>query len=159
MARRRARRPRGARVPAAVPHGYWNTSTFVAGLRADVIVAPLVLAGAINASSSRAYVELFLAPCLRPGNTVVIDNHKVKGVRKAIEAVGARMLFLPPYSLDLNPIEQLFAKLKALRRTAARRTAARRTVDGLWSAIGTAPTAFSPDECRNYAANCGYSYP
>jgi transposase len=151
MARRMARGPRGARVVAAVPHGHWKTSTFVAGLRADGIVAPLVLDGAINGTSFRAYVEQFLAPSLQPGDTVVIDNlgsHKVKGVCEAIEAVGARLLFLPPYSPDLNPIEQLFAKLKALLRTAARRT-----VDGLWNAIGTALCTFSPDECRNYIAN------
>lgn len=157
MTRRMARGPRGARVVAAVPHGHWKTSTFVAGLRADGIVAPLVLDGAINGTSFSAYVEQFLAPCLRPGDTVVIDNlgsHKVKGVREAIEAVGARLLFLPPYSPDLNPIEQCFAKLKGLLRNAARRT-----VHGLWSTIGTALSAFSPNECRNYIANCGYSHP
>lgn len=157
MARRMARGPRGARVVAAVPHGHWKTSTFVAGLRTDGIVAPLVLDGAINGTSFRAYVQQFLAPCLRPGDTVVIDNlgsHKVKGVREAIEAVGARLLFLPPYSPDLNPIEQFFSKLKTLLRTAARRT-----IDGLWNAIGTALSAFSTDECRNYIANCGYSHP
>lgn len=157
MARRMARGPRGARVVAAGPHGHWKTSTFVAGLRADGIVAPLVLDGAINGTSFRAYVEQFLAPCRRPGDTVVIDNlgsHKVKGVRDAIEAAGAHLLFLPPYSPDLNPIEQFFAKLKALLRTAARRT-----VDGLWNAIGSALPTFSPDECRNYIANCGYSHP
>ncbi len=156
MARRMGRGPRGARVVAAVPHGRWKTSTFVAGLRADGVVAPVVLDGAINGLSFRAYVEQFLAPSLRPGDTVVIDNlgsHKVKGVREAIEAAGARLLFLPPYSPDLNPIEQLFAKLKALLRTAARRT-----VDGLWNAIGSALNAFHPDECRNYIANCGYSH-
>lgn len=156
MARRMGRGPRGARVVAAVPHGHWKTSTFVAGLRADGVVAPVVLDGAINGSSFRAYVEQFLAPSLRPGDTVVIDNlgsHKVKGVREAIEAAGARLLFLPPYSPDLNPIEQLFAKLKALLRTAARRT-----IDGLWHAIGSALNAFHPDECRNYIANCGYSH-
>jgi transposase len=157
MARRTGRGPRGERVVAAVPHGHWKTSTFVAGLRADGVVAPAVLDGAINGTSFRAYVEQFLAPSLRPGDTVVIDNlgsHKVKGVREAIEAVGARLLFLPPYSPDLNPIEQLFAKLKAMLRTAARRT-----VDGLWNAIGNSLDAFRPDECRNYITNCGYSHP
>jgi len=125
MARRNGRGPRGARVVAAVPHGHWRTSSFVAGLRAGGIVAPVVLDGAINGISFRAYVEQFLAPSLRPGDTVVIDNlasHKVKGVREAIEAAGARLLFLPPYSPDLNPIEKFFAKLKSLLRTAARRT-------------------------------------
>lgn len=156
MARRMGRGPRGARVVAAVPHGHWKTSTFVAGLRADGVVAPVVLDGAINGLSFRAYVEQFLAPSLRPGDTVVIDNlgsHKVQGVREAIQAAGARLLFLPPYSPDLNPIEQFFAKLKALLRTAARRT-----VDGLWNAIGTALNAFHPNECRNYIDNCGYSH-
>lgn len=156
MARRMGRGPRGARVVAAVPHGHWKTSTFVAGLRADGVIAPVVLDGAINGLSFRAYVEQFLVPSLRPGDTVVIDNlgsHKVKGVREAIEAAGARLLFLPPYSPDLNPIEQLFAKLKALLRTAARRT-----VDGLWNAIGSALNAFHPNECRNYITNCGYSH-
>jgi len=157
MGRRMARGPRGARVVAAIPHGHWKTSTFVAGLRADGVVAPVVLDGAINGTSFRAYVEQFLAPSLRPGDTVVIDNlgsHKVKGVREAIDAAGARLLFLPPYSPDLNPIEQFFAKLKALLRTAACRT-----VDGLWYTLGTALDAFSPDECRNYITNSGYSHP
>jgi len=156
MTRRMARGPRGQRIVAAVPHGLWKTTTFLAGLRADGVVAPLVLDGAINGPSFRAYVEQFLAPSLRPGDTVVIDNlgsHKVKGVCEAIEAVGARLLFLPPYSPDLNPIEQFFAKLKALLRTAARRT-----VDGLWNAIGSVLDAFAPDECRKYITNCGYSH-
>jgi transposase len=157
MARRLGRGPRGERVVAAVPHGHWKTSTFVAGLRADGVIAPFALDGPINGQTFRAYVEQFLAPSLRRGDTVIIDNlgsHKVKGVREAIEAVGARLLFLPPYSPDLNPIEQLFAKLKALLRSAARRT-----VEGLWNTIGTALDTFSPDECRNYIDNCGYSHP
>jgi transposase len=124
MARRMVRGPRGERVVAAVLHGHWRTSTFVAGLRVDGVVAPVVLDGPINALSFRACGEQFLAPSLRHGDTGVIDNlgsHKVKGVREAIKAVGAHLLFLPPYSPDLNAIEQFFAKLKALLRTAARR--------------------------------------
>ena len=157
MARRLGRGPRGERVVAAVPHGHWKTSTFIAGLRADGVVAPLVLDGPINGQSFLAYVEQFLAPSLRPGDRVVIDNlgsHKVKGVREAIEARGARLLYLPPYSPDLNPIEQLFAKLKAILRKAARRT-----VEGLWNAIGTALPAFGERECANYIANSGYTHP
>jgi transposase len=157
MARRMGRGPRGERVVAAVPHGHWKTSTFVAGLRVDGVVAPVVPDGPINGLSFRAYAEQFLVPSLRHGGTMVIENlgsHKVKGVREAIEAVGAHLLFLPPYSPDLSPIEQFFAKLKALLRTAARRT-----VDDLWNAIGSALDAFSRDECRNYSKNCGYSHP
>lgn len=155
MARRMGRGPRGARVVAAVPHGHWKTSTFIAGLRADGVIAPVVLDGPINGHAFRAYVEQFLAPALRPGDTVIIDNlgsHKVTGVRAAIEACGARLLYLPPYSPDLNPIEQFFAKLKAQLRKAARRT-----VEGLWNAIGNALHAFSPNECANYITNSGYA--
>lgn len=155
MARRTGRGPRGERVIAAVPHGHWKTSTFVAGLRAEGVVAPVVLDGPINGRSFLAYVRQFLVPCLRRGDTVIIDNlssHKVKGVREAIEAAGARLLYLPPYSPDLNPIEQLFAKLKALLRKAARRT-----LEGLWNAIGDAIDAFHPTECINYIANSGYT--
>ncbi|MDW8315613.1 MAG: transposase [Rhodovarius sp.] len=125
MARRRARGPRGARVVAALPHGHWKTATFVAGLRADGVVAPLGLDGAISGASFRASVEPFLAPSLRPGDTVMLDtlgSHRVRGVREAIKAAGARLLYLPPYSPELNPIGQPFAKMKALLRTAARRT-------------------------------------
>ena len=134
MARRYGRAPRGERLRAAVPHGHWKTTTFVAGLRLDGVVAPLVLDGPINAAAFEAYVEQFLAPTLQPGDIVVMDNlssHKGPKVRVLIEAVGAKLLCLPPYSPDVNPIERLFSKLKALvPRTAER------TVDRLWRVIG-----------------------
>jgi transposase len=124
MARRYGRSPLGERLVAAVPHGHWRTTTFIAGLRQTGVVAPLVLDGPLTGVAFRAYVEQFLAPDLAPGAVVVLDNlaaHKVDGVRQAIAAARASLLFLPPYSPDLNPIEQLFAKLKALLRKAAAR--------------------------------------
>jgi len=150
----RGRSRRGQRLVGAAPFGHWNTSTFLAGLRHDRVVAPLVLDGAINGRSFRAYVEQFLAPTLRVGDLVIADNlasHKVAGVREAIEARGASLLFLPPYSPDLNPIEQLFAKLKALIRRAEPRTR-----EQLWRTIGITLDRFAPAECRNYLANSGY---
>jgi transposase len=157
MVRRHGRAQRGQRVVAAVPHGHWKTTTFLAALRHDGMSAPCVFDGAINGARFLAYVEQALVPSLRPGDVVVLDNlraHKVKGVRAAIEAAGAELLYLPPYSPDLNPIEQAFAKLKALLRTAARRT-----VDALWRAIGAALDAFSPAECARYLAHAGYVPP
>jgi transposase len=154
MTRSHGRCRRGQRLLAAVPHGHWKTSTFLAALRHDGLTAPLVLDGAINGDAFRAYVEQFLAPSLAPGDIVVMDNlssHKVDGVRQAIERVGASLLYLPPYSPDLNPIEQLFAKLKALLRAKAART-----VDDLWNAIGQLLDDFSATECANYLTNCGY---
>ena len=154
MARRYGRAPRGQRQVASVPHGHWQTSTFLAALRRDRISAPFVLDGAVNGETFRAYVEQMLAPTLEPGDIVVMDNlgsHKVAGVRQAIEARGAALLYLPPYSPDLNPIEQVFAKLKTILRSAAARTR-----DALCAVIGTALAAFSPDECENYFANAGY---
>jgi transposase len=154
MARRYGRARRGARVTGAVPRGHWKTTTVVAALRHDGLGAPCVFDGAINGARFLAYVEQVLAPTLRPGDVVVLDNlgaHKVKGVRQAIEAAGARLLHLPPYSPDLNPIEQAFAKLKALLRTAAART-----VDLLWRTIGQLLDAFSPAECAHYLAHAGY---
>jgi transposase len=154
MARGHGRARRGQRVVAAVPQGHWKTSTLVAALRHDRITAPCVFDGAINGARFRAYVEQALAPTLQPGDIVIMDNlgaHKVAGVRAAIQARGARVLYLPPYSPDLNPIEQAFAKLKTLLRTAARRT-----VDALWNAIGHALDAFTPTECANYLAHAGY---
>jgi transposase len=150
----RGRCLRGRRLIGAAPFGHWNTSTFLAGLRHDRIVAPLVLDGAINGRSFRAYIEQFLAPTLQPGDIVIADNlasHKVAGVRDAIEARGASLLFLPPYSPDLNPIEQVFAKLKALLRKAEPRTR-----ETLWRTIGTTLDRFAPDECARYLANSGY---
>ena len=154
MARGHGRARRGQRVVAAVPQGHWKTSTLVAALRHDRITAPCVFDGAINGARFRAYVEQALAPTLQPGDIVIMDNlgaHKVAGVRAAIQARGARVLYLPPYSPDLNPIEQAFAKLKTLLRTAARRT-----VDALWNAIGHALDAFTPTECANCLAHAGY---
>lgn len=156
MARRYGRSAKGERLRAPIPYGHWKTTTFLAGLCRDGVIAPLVLDGPIDGDSFRAYVEQFLAPALRPGQTVVLDNlssHKVAGVREAIEAVGARLLYLPPYSPDLNPIEQLFAKLKTMLRKAAART-----VDALWAAVGQILRTLQPDECRNYLDNAGYSH-
>jgi len=154
MARRYGRALRGQRLVASVPHGHWKTSTFLAALRHDKITAPCIIDGAINGETFRAYVEQFLAPTLAPGDIVIMDNlgsHKVAGVRQAIEAAGAALLYLPPYSPDLNPIEQLFAKLKALLRKAAART-----IDALHAAVAVALTASNPSECANFVANAGY---
>jgi len=155
MVRRYGWSARGERLVDAAPHGHWHTTTFVAGLRSSGIIAPFVLDGPMTGEAFRAYVEQFLAPALSPGDIVVMDNlaaHKVAGVAAAIAAGGASILYLPPYSPDLNPIEQMFAKLKALLRKAAARTR-----DALWHAIGHSLAAFSPDECRSYILNAGYA--
>jgi len=128
--------------------------TFLAALRCDAITAPCVFDGPINGESFRRYVEQFLVPSLKPGDIVIMDNlgsHKSDAVRAAIRAVGARLFFLPPYSPDLNPIEQVFAKLKHLLRKAKERT-----VEAAWQRIGTLLTCFTKDECRNYFVNAGY---
>jgi len=158
MTRRYGRCPSDQRLAAAVPHGHWRTTTFVAGRRQSGIVAPLVLDGPTaphgTGTAFCAYVEPCLAPALAPGDVVVLDNlaaHKVAGVRPAIAAAGASILYLPPYSPDLNPIEQLFAKLKALLRKAAARTK-----DQLWATIGRLLEAYPPAECTNYLNHCGY---
>lgn len=154
MARKNGRAPRGERLRAAIPHGHWKTTTFVAGLRPTGIVAPLVIDGPINGVWFMAYVEQVLVPTLRPGDIVVMDNlgsHKGAGVRQAIEAAGATLLYLPPYSPDLNPIEKAFSKLKALLRKAAERS-----VDALWDRIGSLLKAFTPQECANFFAAAGY---
>ena len=154
MARRYGRAPRGQRLRVGVPHGHWKTTTFVAGLRAGGLVAPFVLDGPINREAFETYVARVLVPDLRPDDVVVMDNlssHKGPRVREMIEAAGARLLDLPPYSPDFNPIENAFAKLKALLRKAAERT-----VEGLWTTIGQLLDAFTPDECRNYLAAAGY---
>jgi len=154
MARLRGRSRRGERCRAAIPHGHWKTTTFTAGLRLFGLTAPMVLDGPMNGSAFRAYVDQVLVPTLVPGDVVIMDNlpaHKVSGVREAIEAAGATRLLLPPYSPDLNPIEQAFAKLKARLRKAAARTR-----DALWHAIAEALHAFSPAECVNYFRNSGY---
>lgn len=155
MTRRHGRCARGLRLLAPVPHGHWKTTTLIAGLRATGIVAPYVLDGPINATVFRAYVEQVLAPTLRSGDILILDNlssHKVTGVREAVEARGARVLYLPPYSPDLNPIEQAFAKLKTLLRKAEERTR-----ESLWTAIGRTIDLYKPDECRNLLKNAGYA--
>jgi transposase len=154
MTRLRGRTPSGQRLVAAVPHGHWKTSTFIAGLREDALIAPGVFDGAISGELFLAYVEQVLVPTLRDGDTVIMDNlssHKVAGVREAIEGAGAQLLYLPAYSPDLNPIEQVFAKLKAVLRAKALRT-----VDALWAALGTISDAITPAECANYLRNSGY---
>lgn len=154
MARLRGRAPEGERLRAGVPHGHWRTTTFVAGLRLGGIDAPMLIDGAINAASFLAYVEQVLVPTLRPGDVVIMDNlasHKTETVREAIEAAGAELRFLPPYSPDFNPIENAFAKLKALLRKVAARTR-----DALWSAVADAIEAFPPAECANFFTAAGY---
>ena len=155
MVRRYGRSPRGRRVPGQAPYGHWKTTTFVAGLTADGFIAPLVVDGPMNRAIFTAYVQQMLAPELRPGDVLVLDNlssHKGVEARKAVEAVGARLLFLPAYSPDLTPIEMAFAKLKG-----ALRTAAERNRDALWHRIGLLIEDFSPAECRNYIRHAGYA--
>ncbi len=154
MARLRGRAPKGQRLRVAIPHGHWKTTTFVAGLRRDGIVAPFVLDGPINRDAFETYVAQVLVPELRAGDIVIMDNlssHKGPLVRELIEAAGASLLYLPPYSPDFNPIENAFAKLKALLRKAAERTVA-----ALWDRIGILLDAFTPAECANYFTAAGY---
>ena len=154
MARRYGRAPRGERAIGSVPHGHWMTSTFIAGLRRDGIVAPCLFNCAMDGELFLDYVEQQLAPSLVPGDLVIADNlpsHKVAGVREAIEARAASLWFLPPYSPDLNPIEQVFAKLKQLLCAEAPRT-----LEALWSAVGRLLERFTPAECANYLAHDGY---
>jgi transposase len=146
---------RGHRLPAKVPHGRWKTTTFLAALRHDRIVAPWLIEGPIDGESFRTYVEKVLVPTLHEGDIVIMDNlgsHKGSAVRALIRAAGAKLFFLPKYSPDLNPIEQVFAKLKHLLRKAAART-----VEAICAAIGELLGAFSPQECANYFKNSGYS--
>ena len=154
MTRTHGRALRGQRLVAAVPHARWTTMTFLAALRADGITAPGVFDGAINGCLFLAWVEQCLAPTLRPGDIVVLDNlgsHKGIEVRRAIRAAGAHLLFLPPYSPDLNPIEMVFAKLKTLLRKADERSIA-----AVWQRIGSLLNQFSPNECANYIRHAGY---
>jgi transposase len=148
--------PRGRRLVDKVPHGHWKTSTFLAALRNDRIDAPCLFDGPINGERFLAYVEQFLVPTLKPNDIVVVDNlgsHKGKAVRAAIKEAGAHLLFLPKYSPDLNPIEQVFAKLKTLVRKAAPRS-----LDAVSDSIANALRAVSPKECSNYLRNAGYEY-
>jgi transposase len=155
MTRRYGRCRRGERLVAKVPHGRWRTLTFLAALRTDRITAPWVLDGPINAECFQTYVEQVLLPTLTPGDIVIIDNlgsHKGATIRRTLRAVGVKLFFLPPYSPDLNPIEQVFAKLKTLLRKAAERS-----VEATWKRIGQILTTFTPAECANYLANAGYA--
>ena len=154
MTRLRGRSPEGQRLVDKTPHGHRKTTTFIAALRNDRITAPLVIDGAMNGETFIQYIRQFLAPTLTPGDVVIMDNlpvHKVAGVKQAIEAAGATLEFLPAYSPDLNPIEMVFSKLKALLRKAKERT-----VGGLWDRIGEVLKEFSSQECQNYLAHQGY---
>jgi transposase len=154
MARRYGRAPRGKRLRVAIPHGHWKTTTFTAGLRLDGLVAPFVIDGPMDGDAFRAYVVQVLVPELSPSDIVIMGNlpaHRVSGVREAIEAAGAILLYLPSYSPDFNPIELAFAKLKALLRAVAART-----IPDLWEVLRTAFDTFTPAECRNYFAAAGY---
>jgi len=155
MAPLRGWAPSGQRLVAKVPHGHWKTTTFLAALRHDRIDAPWLLDGPIDGETFQSYVEMVLLPTLRPGDVVIMDNlgsHKGATVRRLIRSVGAKLIFLPKYSPDLNPIEQVFAKLKHLLRKEAART-----VDAVCAAIGRFLGAFNPDECSNYFQNSGYA--
>jgi transposase len=155
MTRLWGRAPCGERVVGYAPHGHWKTTTFLAALRVEGLTAPLVIDGPISGEMFLAYVQQHLAPTLRAGDVVVMDNlssHKIVGVRQAIERVGAQLVYLPPYSPDFNPIEQVFAKMKALLRKYGERTR-----DALWQRIGKLVDEFPPQECINYFRNSGYS--
>lgn len=154
MTRLRGRSARGTRCLAHASHGHWKTTTFIAGLRCDGVSAPLVIDGPMDGALFLAWMRECLCPSLNAGEVVVADNlssHKVAGVQEALQAVGARILYLPPYSPDLNPIEKLFAKLKAMLRKAGKRT-----VEALWEEVGVLLDTVSSMECRHYFASCGY---
>jgi transposase len=156
MTRRFGRSLVGTRLIEKTPCGRWETTTFLGAMRAEGFIAPLTIEGTINGPLFRAWVEQHLAPVLKPGDIVVMDNlssHKVAGIREAIEAVGAELRYLPPYSPDLNPIELAFSKFKKLLRDGAART-----VDKLWKLCGTILDQFTEIECRNYFTHCGYRY-
>ena len=157
MARPRGRCRKGERLIGRVPHGHWKMTTFVAGLRCNALTAPFVIDQPMNGQIFLTDLEQCLIPTLQPGDIVIMDNlpaHKVARVRHLIEAAGAILLYLPPYSPDLNPIEQAFAKLKALLRKAAERS-----IPALWDRIGTSLDAFTKQECANYFTNAGYAQP
>ena len=154
MARMYGRAPRGERCRAPVPHGHWKTTTLVAGLTLDGVVAPMTIDGAMTGAAFLAYVEQVLAPTLMPGDIVILDNlpaHKPIAIREAIEATGAGVLFLPPYSPDFNPIEMAFSKIKALLKKAAARS-----VHALWDAIRDAIDAITPQDAQSFFTACGY---
>ena len=154
MSRLRGRSLRGQRLLESIPHGHWMTTTVLMGLRTDGIVAPLVIDGAVNGDVFLSWVQQHLCPTLRPKDIVVMDNlsaHKVAGIAEAIRDAGAKIRYLPPYSPDLNPIEQLFSKLKWLIRSEAKRT-----IETLWTAIGKLIEQFQPSECLRYIKHAGY---
>ena len=154
MTRTRGRAPRGERLVDYVPHGHWKTTTFLAALRIGGITAPLVVDGAINGDIFLAYVRQHLVPTLKRNDLVIMDNlssHKIVGVQAAIEAAGAKLMYLPPYSPDFNPIEQVFSKLKALLRKYSERT-----VEALWNRLGSLLDSYSKSEIKNYFRHSGY---
>jgi len=154
MARLRGRALRGERCRAGVPHGHWKTTTFAGALRLSGMTAPFVYDGAMNGTVFLAYVEQVLVPTLKPGDIVVMDNlpaHKPAGIRDAIQRAGATLSFLPPYSPDFNPIENAFAKLKAMLRARAERS-----ISALWDAVGAIVELYPPTECANYFTAAGY---
>jgi transposase len=154
MTRRYGRSPRGQRLVCPVPYGHWKTTTFIAALRSQGLTAPMVIDGAMNGDLFDAYVTQILVPTLKVGDVVVMDNlpcHRRTAALKAIAEAGCQVLFLPPYSPDLNPIELAFSKLKALLRAAQKRT-----VDSLWDFLGQALDLFSPEECQRYMRHAGY---
>jgi transposase len=156
MVRRYGRSPKGQRCIGSAPHGHWKTTTFVGGLRHDRLTAPMVTGEPMDGEMFLAWVQQFLCPTLEPADIVILDNlssHKVAGVRQAIEAVGATLLYLPPHSPDLNPIEKLFSKLKALLRKVAKRS-----LEELWTEIGARLDTIATNECTNYFASRGYVY-
>ncbi len=156
MSRLRGRSPRGQRLVEAVPHGHWKTTTFVGAIRASGWIAPLVVDGAINGQIFLSWVEQHLVRELQPDDVVVMDNlssHKIAGVSEAIESAGAKVLYLPPYSPDFNPIEMAFSKLKHLIRSAKERT-----IDALWNTCGSILEKFNESEFRNYFKHAGYRY-
>lgn len=155
MTRLYARAPRGRRVIEHAPAGHWCTTTMLCALRSDGIEAPLVLEGAMDSMVFRGYVERMLVPTLRPGDVVIMDNlspHKSTGVQEAIEAVGATVRYLPPYSPDFNPIESMWSKVKQQLRSAAARTKGQ-----LVKAVGQAMRSVTADDCRGFFAGCGYT--
>ena len=157
MTPRYGRCEKGKRLIAFAPGGHWKTTTFIAALRHDCVTAPSVFDGPINGESFLAYIEQVLVPTLSPGDIVIMDNlrsHKVAGVREAIEATGAQLLFLPPYSPDFSPIEPMWSKAKEMIRSAAART-----IDTLTKAVGAAMEAVTPRDCHGYFSHCGYAIP
>lgn len=146
---------KGQRLHGRAPHGHWRTMTFLAALRCDGLTAPCVFDGPVNGIAFRAYVDQILVPALKPNDIVIMDNlgsHKSKAVRDAIKAAGARLFFLPPYSPDLNPIEQTFSKIKHWMRMASERT-----VEATWKRVGKLIGTIKPQECENYFINSGYA--